>query len=101
MLVYHILRALSDSALNFYSEVHVEGQYNVPADGPLIVCVRFAVASERWIDFVLTADVCTSVSCHHNEILDIATLGSFSCSMLRCLETQRNPLLISWRSDWT
>ncbi|KAH9923533.1 uncharacterized protein B0H18DRAFT_1120386 [Fomitopsis serialis] len=51
-LVYRILRALSDSALDFYSEVHVEGAHNVPADGPLIV-----------------------VSCHHNEILDIATLA--------------------------
>ncbi|KZT70639.1 hypothetical protein DAEQUDRAFT_179796 [Daedalea quercina L-15889] len=51
-LVYRILRALSDRALDFYSEVHVEGTYNVPADGPLIV-----------------------VSCHHNEILDIATLA--------------------------
>lgn len=39
MLVYRILRALSDRALDFYSEVHVEGQHNVPANGPLIVYV--------------------------------------------------------------
>ena len=47
MLVYRILRALSDRALDFYSEVHVEGQHNIPAEGPIIVYVWFAAASER------------------------------------------------------
>ncbi|PCH38936.1 acyltransferase [Wolfiporia cocos MD-104 SS10] len=51
-LVYRTLRKFSDWALMFYSEVHVDGIENVPQDGPLIV-----------------------VACHHNELLDIATLA--------------------------
>ncbi|KAI0646294.1 glycerol-3-phosphate-1-acyltransferase [Trametes meyenii] len=51
-LVYRGLRQLSDWALRFYSEIRVDGQENVPRDGPLIIA-----------------------SCHHNEILDIATLS--------------------------
>ncbi|RPD65473.1 glycerol-3-phosphate-1-acyltransferase [Lentinus tigrinus ALCF2SS1-7] len=51
-LVYRGLRQISDWALRFYSDVDVHGQENVPADGPLIIA-----------------------ACHHNEILDIATLS--------------------------
>ncbi|KAI0764978.1 glycerol-3-phosphate-1-acyltransferase [Fomes fomentarius] len=51
-LVYRGLRQISDWALRYYSEIYVDGQENVPRDGPLII-----------------------VSCHHNEILDIATLS--------------------------
>ncbi|TBU45439.1 acyltransferase [Dichomitus squalens] len=51
-LVYRGLRQISDWALRYYSEVYVDGQENVPTDGPLIL-----------------------TSCHHNEILDIATLS--------------------------
>ncbi|KAI0653947.1 glycerol-3-phosphate-1-acyltransferase [Cubamyces menziesii] len=51
-LVYRGLRQISDWALRFYSEVHVDGVENVPPDGPLII-----------------------TSCHHNELLDIATLS--------------------------
>nr|VWO94891.1 1-acyl-sn-glycerol-3-phosphate acyltransferase (EC [Ganoderma boninense] len=52
-LVYRGLRQISDWALRYYSEVYVDGEENVPHDGPLII-----------------------TSCHHNEILDIATLSS-------------------------
>ncbi|TFK50350.1 hypothetical protein OE88DRAFT_1808699 [Heliocybe sulcata] len=53
-LVYRVLRKISDWALSeFYSEVYVEGQENVPQAGPLIV-----------------------VASHHNEIIDIATLAA-------------------------
>lgn len=38
-LVYRGLRQISDWALRFYSEVHVDGTENVPPDGPLIMCV--------------------------------------------------------------
>ncbi|KAI0371934.1 glycerol-3-phosphate-1-acyltransferase [Pilatotrama ljubarskyi] len=51
-VVYRGLRRVSDWALRFYSEIYVDGQENVPRDGPLIIA-----------------------SCHHNEILDIATLS--------------------------
>ncbi|KAI1798228.1 acyltransferase [Ganoderma leucocontextum] len=52
-LVYRGLRQISDWALRYYSEVYnVDGEENVPHDGPLII-----------------------TSCHHNEILDIATLA--------------------------
>ncbi|KAI0746755.1 glycerol-3-phosphate-1-acyltransferase [Daedaleopsis nitida] len=51
-LVYRGLRQVSDWALRFYSDIYVDGQENVPHDGPLIIA-----------------------SCHHNEILDIATLS--------------------------
>ncbi|CCL99506.1 uncharacterized protein FIBRA_01524 [Fibroporia radiculosa] len=51
-LVYRGLRSISNWVLGFYSEVYVDGGDNVPGSGPLIV-----------------------VSCHHNEILDIATLA--------------------------
>ncbi|KAI0635152.1 glycerol-3-phosphate-1-acyltransferase [Trametes polyzona] len=51
-LVYRGLRQVSDWALHFYSEVYVDGQENVPRDGPLII-----------------------TPCHHNELLDIATLS--------------------------
>ncbi|KZT03700.1 acyltransferase [Laetiporus sulphureus 93-53] len=61
-LVYRVLRKLSHWALSFYSEIQVVGEENVPSDGPIIV-----------------------VSCHHNEILDIATLASTipRCRLLR------------------
>ncbi|KAH9920018.1 glycerol-3-phosphate-1-acyltransferase [Epithele typhae] len=51
-LVYRSLRQISDWALRFYSDVYVEGEENVPEHGPLII-----------------------TSCHHNEILDVATLS--------------------------
>lgn len=38
-LVYRGLRQVSDWALRFYSEIYVDGQENVPLDGPLIMCV--------------------------------------------------------------
>ncbi|KAF8628300.1 hypothetical protein AX17_006003 [Amanita inopinata Kibby_2008] len=51
-LVYRTLRKISDWTVNgYYSQVWVEGQENVPADGPLIIA-----------------------STHHNEIIDSATL---------------------------
>ncbi|GJE92419.1 glycerol-3-phosphate-1-acyltransferase-like domain-containing protein [Phanerochaete sordida] len=52
-LVYRSLRQISQWTLDgFYSEVHVSGQENIPEEGPLII-----------------------TPCHHNEILDIATLS--------------------------
>ena len=39
-LVYRGLRQISDWALRFYSEVHVDGVENVPPDGPLIMYVN-------------------------------------------------------------
>ncbi|KAI0079787.1 hypothetical protein K474DRAFT_1591327 [Panus rudis PR-1116 ss-1] len=51
-LVYRVLRQLSQCSLNFYSEILVEGQENVPPSGPVIL-----------------------VACHPNEIMDIATLA--------------------------
>ncbi|TFY66859.1 hypothetical protein EVG20_g4226 [Dentipellis fragilis] len=54
MLVYRALRKISDWTLStFYTEVYVDGQENVPANGPVILC-----------------------SNHHNEIIDIATLAA-------------------------
>ncbi|KAI0049368.1 hypothetical protein FA95DRAFT_1557028 [Auriscalpium vulgare] len=54
MVIYFILRKISDWSLtHFYSEVHVLGRENVPADGPLLICAN-----------------------HHNEIIDIATLAA-------------------------
>ena len=38
-LVYRGLRQISDWSLRFYSNVYVDGQANVPKDGPLIMCV--------------------------------------------------------------
>ena len=38
-LVYRGLRQVSDWALRFYSDIYVDGQENVPPDGPLIMCV--------------------------------------------------------------
>ncbi|KIY72325.1 hypothetical protein CYLTODRAFT_486527 [Cylindrobasidium torrendii FP15055 ss-10] len=52
-LVYRALRKISDWTINgYYSEILVEGEENVPVDGPTII-----------------------VSNHHNEILDVATLS--------------------------
>ncbi|KAH9849378.1 glycerol-3-phosphate-1-acyltransferase [Lenzites betulinus] len=51
-VVYRGLRQVSDWALGFYSEIYVDGQENVPGDGPVII-----------------------TPCHHNELLDIATLS--------------------------
>ncbi len=39
-LVYRGLRQISDWALRYYSEIYVDGQENVPRDGPLIMCVH-------------------------------------------------------------
>lgn len=36
-LVYRALRKISDWSLSFYSDVYVEGQENVPVDGPVIL----------------------------------------------------------------
>ncbi|TDL20309.1 acyltransferase [Rickenella mellea] len=53
-IVYRVLRKISDWALwAFYSEVCIEGEENVPEDGPLILSPT-----------------------HHNEIIDIATLSA-------------------------
>ncbi|KAF8815561.1 hypothetical protein BYT27DRAFT_7193306 [Phlegmacium glaucopus] len=53
-LVYRFLRKISDWTVDgFYSEVYLEGQENVPKEGPLIIA-----------------------STHHNEIIDIATLAA-------------------------
>ncbi|KAK0216874.1 hypothetical protein IW262DRAFT_1507360, partial [Armillaria fumosa] len=52
-LVYRILRQLSHWTVDgFYSEVYVEGDENVPKDGPLIIAAT-----------------------HHNEIIDVAALA--------------------------
>ncbi|KAI0277080.1 hypothetical protein BGY98DRAFT_657926 [Russula aff. rugulosa BPL654] len=52
MIVYIILRKISEWFLStFYSGVYVQGEENVPQDGPLIICAN-----------------------HHNELIDIATL---------------------------
>ncbi|KAI0683272.1 hypothetical protein BC835DRAFT_1396021 [Cytidiella melzeri] len=51
-LVFRALRRMSLWSLEFYSDVHVAGQEHVPKVGPLIV-----------------------TPCHHNEIIDIATLS--------------------------
>ncbi|KAJ6494808.1 hypothetical protein C8R47DRAFT_974336 [Mycena vitilis] len=53
-LVYRILRKVSDWALaNFYSEVYVVGEQNVPKETPLII-----------------------TPCHHNELIDVAALAA-------------------------
>ncbi|KAI0266355.1 hypothetical protein BC834DRAFT_874162 [Gloeopeniophorella convolvens] len=53
MIVYIILRKVSDWSLSqFYTDVHVDGEGNVPKDGPLIICAN-----------------------HQNELMDIATLA--------------------------
>ncbi|KAF4610143.1 hypothetical protein D9613_010682 [Agrocybe pediades] len=53
-LVYRILRKISDwTVAGYYSETYVEGQENVPKEGPLIITPT-----------------------HHNEIIDIAALAS-------------------------
>ncbi|CAL1710965.1 unnamed protein product [Somion occarium] len=52
LLVYRALRKASEWMQTFYSDVLVEGQENVPNDGPLII-----------------------VANHHNELVDIATLA--------------------------
>lgn len=53
-LVYRSLRQISQWTVDgFYDKVHVCGEENVPETGPLIV-----------------------TPCHHNEILDIATLAA-------------------------
>ncbi|KAL5532462.1 hypothetical protein ACEPAF_6032 [Sanghuangporus sanghuang] len=53
-LIYRILRLISDWALSgFFSEVCVEGVENVESEGALIL-----------------------MPCHHNEIIDIATLSA-------------------------
>ncbi|KAI0794988.1 hypothetical protein C8Q75DRAFT_803827 [Abortiporus biennis] len=52
-LVYRALRKISDWTVHgFYSNVYIEGEENVPKEGPLIIA-----------------------SSHHNEIIDIATLS--------------------------
>ncbi|KAF9025222.1 hypothetical protein BDZ89DRAFT_953942 [Hymenopellis radicata] len=52
-LVYRALRTISDWTVHgYYSELYVQGEENVPRDGPLIIA-----------------------SNHHNEILDVATLS--------------------------
>lgn len=39
-LVYRVLYRISVwSIYGFYSEVYIEGEENVPEDGPIIVCV--------------------------------------------------------------
>ncbi|KAI0821472.1 hypothetical protein BC629DRAFT_1587737 [Irpex lacteus] len=50
-LVYRALRRISLWSMEYYSDVHVEGQEHVLEAGPLII-----------------------TPCHHNEIIDIATL---------------------------
>ncbi|KAI0087155.1 hypothetical protein BDY19DRAFT_304741 [Irpex rosettiformis] len=50
-LVFRALRRISLWSLEFYSDVHVEGKEHITKAGPLIV-----------------------TPCHHNEIIDIATL---------------------------
>ncbi|KAF9562082.1 glycerol-3-phosphate O-acyltransferase [Agrocybe pediades] len=53
-LVYRILRKISDwTVAGYYSETYIEGQENVPKEGPLIITPT-----------------------HHNEIIDIAALAS-------------------------
>ncbi|KAF8192936.1 glycerol-3-phosphate O-acyltransferase, partial [Pholiota molesta] len=53
-LVYRALRKISDwTVAGYYSETYIEGQENIPKDGPLIIA-----------------------STHHNEIIDIATLAA-------------------------
>ena len=46
-LVYRGLRQVSDWALRFYSDIHVDGEENVPRDGPLIMCVFLHDAHQR------------------------------------------------------
>ncbi|KAM5537073.1 hypothetical protein V8D89_009219 [Ganoderma adspersum] len=81
-LVYRGLRQISDWALRYYSEVYVDGEENVPPDGPLIMCVTSPAATphqrlDLTQDLIISANISsrTRTSCHHNEILDIATLA--------------------------
>lgn len=63
LLVYRALRKASEWMQAFYSDVLVEGQENVPNDGPLII-----------------------VANHHNELVDIATLGElFPAGHMTCI----------------
>ncbi|KAF9044221.1 hypothetical protein BJ165DRAFT_1347805 [Panaeolus papilionaceus] len=53
-LIYRFLRKVSDwTVAGYYSDVYIEGEENVPKDGPLIIA-----------------------STHHNEMIDIATLAA-------------------------
>jgi glycerol-3-phosphate O-acyltransferase/dihydroxyacetone phosphate acyltransferase len=47
-LVYRALRKISDwTVAGYYSETYIEGQENIPKDGPLIMYVLKAVLKNR------------------------------------------------------
>ncbi len=50
-LVNRGLRQVSDWAMRFYSEIYVDGQENVPLDGPLIMCVSSLSHVFSWSSF--------------------------------------------------
>lgn len=68
-LVYRFLRKMSDWEIaGYYSDVHVQGYENVPKDGPVIMWVKYTLNS------IETTEL-HSAATHHNELIDIATLG--------------------------
>jgi len=68
-LAYRTARKVSEWTLGgYYSQVDVEGADNVPKDGPVIMCVEANIPRYK-----LTF---RSAATHHNEIIDIATLGN-------------------------
>ena len=71
-IVFRILRRMSLWSLEYYSDVHVAGREHIPKAGPLIVCVCLEFRA------TLTSHALNSTPCHHNEIIDIATLCSCS-----------------------
>lgn len=78
-LVYRTLRLISDWTLSgFFSEVCVVGTENVPKEGALILLsrLRFSIESVRANAFLIMM-LYNSTPCHHNEIIDIATLCEF------------------------
>ena len=82
LLVYRSLREASDWMLNYYSEIGVLGQENIPREGPLLMLVY----SQTWTEgtalnpgTMLTIALLFSVACHHNEVVDIGALCACGC----------------------
>lgn len=72
-LVYRALRKISDLFVSgYYSDVYVEGEENVPSQGPLIMYVGSS-CGDPGMSLTLTLFI-LSASTHHNEIIDIAAL---------------------------
>ena len=121
-LVFRFLRKISDWTVHgFYSEVHLEGRENVAEGGPLIMyvhchldvnvlswrvsvqrptqCISFLLTLSRLVYQMWTNAILNSASTHHNEIIDIATLGENLYHY--CLRTDLGQLIINLRTAVT